>query len=154
MKLLFKRSIIEINRRTIEEHGGNFIPPFNFLHEGVLDYAIEAVNKSLFGEPMYPSFSDNAAFYMFQIIAGHVFSDGNKRTGLEAAFSFLQLNGYDLEEELIRVEVSSGLFVPTQGEGTEEILENFTLEMASGTISLDEAKLWFKENISPLQSTT
>ncbi|HFA50670.1 MAG TPA: type II toxin-antitoxin system death-on-curing family toxin [Bacteroidetes bacterium] len=31
---------------------------------------------------------------MFQIVTGHVFQDGNKRTGLEAAILFLKLNGH------------------------------------------------------------
>ncbi len=147
MILLFKKSIIAINRRTIAEHGGNFVPPNNFLHEEGLDYTVEAINESLFGEPMYPSLGDKAAFYMYQIITGHVFQDGNKRTGLEAALTFLQLNNADLQDYLTPIEGDNDCLIPTNGESSDEILENFTLEMASGKITLDEARLWFKENV-------
>lgn len=33
MEYLQKEDIIIINKKTIERHGGNFTPPFNFLHE-------------------------------------------------------------------------------------------------------------------------
>ena len=147
MVLLFKKSIIAINRRTIEAHGGNFVPPENFLHEEVLNYTVEAVNESLFGEAMYPSLSDKAAFYMYQIISGHIFQDGNKRTGLEAALTFLQLNNADLIEELTQVDLSPNRKLPEEGADTESILFNFTIEMASGKITLDQARQWFAQNI-------
>lgn len=42
---------------------------------------------------MCPSVSDKAGLYMFNIISNHIFSDGNKRTGLEAALLFVDLDG-------------------------------------------------------------
>lgn len=147
MKYLIKKSFVRINQRTIEAHGGNFVPPENFLHEGVIDYTVEAVKESIFGQPMYPTLADKAAFYMFQIVTGHVFQDGNKRTGLEAAIAFLRLNGNNLAEQLTQVESSDGRFIPELGDTNDDILENFTLEMASGKITLDEARQWFAANI-------
>lgn len=76
--LLTKEDIILINQRTIVKHGGNFVPPFNLLNPSSLDYLVEAVNVSIFGQPMYPSLSDKAAYYMHSIIANHVFQYGNK----------------------------------------------------------------------------
>ena len=93
MEFLTKDDIVQFNEMTIQEHGGNFVPPCNFLNENSLDYMLEAVGSELFGQPMYPSISHKAAFYMFSIVTGHIFQDGNKRTGLEAALLFLKLNG-------------------------------------------------------------
>ena len=67
MIYLEKADIIFINQRTVAEHGGNFMPPSNFLHESNLDYVLEAVQADLFGEPMYPTVADKAAVYCFSI---------------------------------------------------------------------------------------
>ncbi|TDB69195.1 hypothetical protein [Arundinibacter roseus] len=50
---LDKDDIVFINKRTVSEHGGNFMPPANFLHEENLDYLLEAVQAEMFGEPLY-----------------------------------------------------------------------------------------------------
>ena len=97
------------------------MPPHNFLHESNLDYLIEAVQSSMFGQELYPLISDKAALYCFNIICNHIFTDGNKRTGLLAAQIFLNLNKYDLNENI-----------------TNETLTNFILKVASGESSLEE----------------
>lgn len=97
---LDKEDITYINEQTVATHGGNFMPPNNFLHEENLDYLLEAVQAEMFGEPLYPTISDKAAVYCYNIICNHIFSDGNKRTGLEASIAFLKLNGYRLRKDL------------------------------------------------------
>jgi death on curing protein len=124
---LDKNDITFINRRTVEEHGGNFMPPYNFLHEENLDYLLEAVQAEMFGEPLYPEISDKAALYCYNIICNHIFSDGNKRTGLEAALAFLKLNGMRLDKNL-----------------SNEIIYDFIIKVASGQSSLEECRAWFK----------
>jgi death-on-curing family protein len=37
---------------------------------------------------------------MYNIIANHIFQDGNKRTGLEAAIVFLRINGLNISQNL------------------------------------------------------
>ena len=68
----------------------------------------------MFGRPLHRTAFDKAAAYAYTIIVDHPFSDGNKRTGLLAAFTFLETNGYfasiDLEDEAI---VTVGLNVAT-----------------------------------------
>jgi death on curing protein len=93
MTYLDKADIVFINQQTVSVHGGLFMPPYNFLHEENLDYLLEAVQAEMFGEPLYPSISDKAAVYCYNIICNHIFSDGNKRTGLEAGLAFLKLFG-------------------------------------------------------------
>lgn len=153
MKNLTKKAFLIINKRTVEKHGGNFIPPFNFLHESSLDYLIDAVNAEMFGEELYPTIADKAAFLMFSVISNHIFQDGNKRTGLEAALFFLGLNDYRLQENLQNVEgmVENLLLVDNPSEvevnPKRQMLANFTLGVASGKIDLEKCKLWFAKNI-------
>ena len=126
---LEKEDIIYINERTEAIHGGNFMPPGNFLHEENLDYLLEAVQAEMFGAPLYPDISDKAALYCYNIISNHIFTDGNKRTGLEAALAFLKLNKCRLKKDLPLFD-----------------LYNFILKVASGQSDLEECKAWFMEN--------
>ncbi len=129
MRILTKKSVVKINQATIQKHGGNFLPPTNFLHEDNLDYLLEAVNAEMFGEQMYPLVTDKAAVYCYNIICNHIFTDGNKRTGLGAALIFLNYNGYDLKFEI-----------------DDEILTDFIINLASGQLTLEDCRTWFAEN--------
>lgn len=55
IQYLEKEDIILINKHTVEIHGGNFMPPSNFLHEENLDYLLEAVQAEMFCEQLYPN---------------------------------------------------------------------------------------------------
>lgn len=147
MEYLTKDEIIFINKKTVAKHGGNFVPPDNLLNESPLDYLIEIINAEVFGEPLYPKISDKAAVYMFNIISNHVFQDGNKRTGLESALVFLKLNNFRLQQTLERIQIDKNHFIPVKGSTTIEILIAFTLELASGKITLENCQLWFAKNI-------
>ncbi len=46
---------------------------------------------------MFPTLWDKAAMYLHRIASSQAFADGNKRTALEAADIFLDLNGYDFQ---------------------------------------------------------
>lgn len=129
MNYFEKTDIIFINQQTIAVHGGLFMPPYNFLHEENLDYLIEVVQAEMFGEPLYPSITDKAAVYCYNIICNHIFSDGNKRTGLEAGLAFLKLNGMRLQKDL-----------------KKDDLYDFIIKIASGQSSLEECRAWFETN--------
>ena len=77
MRKLTKTGIITLNKESIINDGGNFMPPSNLLNESNLDYLIEIVDSEMFGEPLYPEIWDKAAVYFFSIICNHIFSDGN-----------------------------------------------------------------------------
>ncbi len=62
-----------------------------------------------------------------------MFSDGNKRTGLEAGLIFLKLNGYKLNNEI-----------------SNEILTDFIIFIASGNESLESAQNWIKSYSIPV----
>jgi death-on-curing protein len=130
MRYLTKKRVIQLNKATVDSHGGNFMPPNNFLHEENLDYLLEAVQAEMFGEPLYPTISDKAAIYCYNIICNHIFSDGNKRTGLASALLFLNLNGFDLSLNI-----------------NDDTLTNYILKIASGESNLEECRSWFAENV-------
>ena len=133
MELLTKADIIVINYKTVKAHGGNYVPPYNFLHEDNLDYIVDIIEAEMFGAPLYPTIADKASVYFYNIICNHIFSDGNKRTGLEAAILFLGSNYYQLRGSL----KNSELF-------------DFVTSVASGQVTLDECRAWFKDNIEPI----
>lgn len=83
----------------------------------------------MFGEPLYPSLFDKAGVYIYNIIANHIFSDGNKRTGLEAGLLFLKINGFKLKDTI-----------------TNPLLTDFILSIASGNESLETVQQWLKSN--------
>ena len=138
--------IAVINRKTIERHGGNFVPPFNFLHEAPLDYLVEAVQAKMFGEEIYPTLSDKAGLYMFNTISNHIFQDGNKRSGLGSALLFLRMNGHCLSKTLKKIHFENKS-IPAKGESSTEILIEFTLQVAAGEVDLEKTQQWFKKNI-------
>lgn len=135
MKYLKKHHIVLINRKTVKAHGGNFVSPFNFLKEDSLDYLIEAATAEMFDQKLYPNPSDVAGLYMHSIVSNHVFQDGNKRTGLLAALTFLNLNGFQIQRK----------------QSTDyDFSYDFTMKVASGKVSLEECQSWFEENIISL----
>lgn len=134
IKYLTKNQVTKLNLATVNEHGGNFMPPHNFLHEDNLDYLLETVQAEMFGQELYPTIADKAALYCYNIICNHIFTDGNKRTGLASALIFLNLNKCDLRLEI-----------------TNPILTDFIIKVASGNSSLEECKEWFKTNITSLE---
>lgn len=130
MKYLKKAFVVFLNKKTIDRHGGHFVAPYNLLKSESLDFVIEAVQATVFGQELYPSIHDKAAVYMHSIISNHVFQDGNKRTGLEAALLFLELNNHRINPNL-----------------NNDALYDFTMQVADGSLSLDEVREWFHTNI-------
>ncbi|HCN83892.1 MAG TPA: hypothetical protein DIT07_09780 [Sphingobacteriaceae bacterium] len=129
MRLLSKEEVLFLNKNMISKFGGNFVTPHNLLHESSLDYLVEIVNADLFGEPMYPEIYHKAGVYLFNIISNHIFTDGNKRTGLDACLLFLEFNGYQLNEKV-----------------SNEILTDFIVSIASGEQTLETVQNWLKDN--------
>ena len=50
--------------------------------------------NEIFGKKLYPSIYHQSAAYLYHITNRHIFHDGNKRTGLAAALTFLTWNGF------------------------------------------------------------
>ncbi len=106
LRVLALDAIVEINRRMILHFGGVFFAgDNNLLNRGSLEHVLEAIQGPIFGNDLYPTIFEKAAAISWQIITRHVFHDGNKRTGTEAARLFLDVNGYSLQidQEVINI---------------------------------------------------
>ncbi len=58
--------------------------------------AIEMPKTTFDGQPLYPSLAEMAGTYAWGIVRNHPFVDGNKRSALLTALTFLQMNGHEI----------------------------------------------------------
>jgi len=80
--------IVEINRRMIQSFGGVFFEgDRNLANSGSLEFVLAEIQGPLFDTELHPSIIEKAAAIGWRIIAGHVFHDGNKRTGKPVVYS-------------------------------------------------------------------
>lgn len=96
-----------------EGHVGDY----QLLNESQLRYVVEAVRGKFGDTELYPTLFQKAAVYAHHIITGHIFLDGNKRTGLNCAILFLEFNGC-----LLRLDIDDSLI-------------DFGFKIADGTIT-------------------
>jgi len=66
------------------------------LSRAALESAVNQPRQSFGGVDLYPGIFEKAAVLVRGIICGHVFADGNKRTGMEVGLIFLELNGWEV----------------------------------------------------------
>jgi death-on-curing protein len=90
---LLEETVIAIHHRQVSEHGG----AEGLRDEGLLASALAHPQNLLAYARPRPDLSVLAAGYAFGIARDHPFVDGNKRTALIAARTFLLLNGVNLE---------------------------------------------------------
>ena len=63
----------------------------------LLQSAVAQPRATFGGEYLHPTLYLMAAAYLYHIAGNHAFEDGNKRTGLDAALTFLSLNGISID---------------------------------------------------------
>ncbi|MBA2333869.1 MAG: type II toxin-antitoxin system death-on-curing family toxin [Acidobacteriota bacterium] len=119
-------SVLAMHKRQIAEHGGTD----GLRDEGLLLSALaRPENLEAYGENV--DLAALAASYAFGIAKNHPFLDGNKRTALVVAVTFLNLNGYDFDAS------------------SEETYTMF-LGLAEGSISKDDLAVWFRNQLRQL----
>lgn len=120
------RDAIEImHDEQLAEHGG--LP--GIKDENSLESALaRPINKAAYGEDDIHAL---AAAYLYGFVKNHPFSDGNKRTGYLAAFTFLYVNGLLIEAE-------------------QAAVIEFVLEVAAGEIDEDGAARFLRDFTVPL----
>lgn len=95
IRYINKRMIIVINRMCWREAGGLMPAEKDNLREGCsLGFVDHIFSNEVFGTKIYPTLHHQAAAYLYFITKGHIFNDGNKRTGLATALTFLAWNGF------------------------------------------------------------
>lgn len=97
MIYLSEDDIVSINKEMILSYGGIYFDGVaNIINANSLEFLLSAPKDDIFGIERYQDIFDKAASYVFYIIKDHIFYDGNKRTGMMAAFNFLLLNGIEM----------------------------------------------------------
>jgi len=90
--------------------------------------SLEQLPKQSFsGKELYPTLFIKAALYTRNIITGHPFIDGNKRTAMLTTESFLYENGYKIIAE--------------EGE-----IEKIALQIIKEKLSLEQIAEWLKKH--------
>jgi len=90
-------AIIDLNRQMIESSGDDvFIEPDNVRVEGMIHQITQEVEETYFDQELFPTASEKAAVLCWRIIAGHLFHNGNNRTGVMVLYQTLEHNGYTL----------------------------------------------------------
>ena len=121
---LLEETMTAIHHRQIAEHGGSE----GMRDEDLLLSALARPQNLLaYGEPA-PDLASLAAAYAYGIARNHPFVDGNKRTALVAARTFLILNGVDLD-------------------ATQDDKVLTFLSLAEGAVSEDELADWIRKRI-------
>jgi len=102
--------VLAFHSRQISKHGGE--PSIRDMN--LLSSAVNMPRQMFSGTFVHDSIFHMAAAYLFHIVSNHPFVDGNKRTGITAALTFLELNEIEctakpaeLYELVIRVATSS-----------------------------------------------
>jgi len=85
--------IAEQIHESILKHGGLA----GTIDRSLLMSAIETPKTTFDAKPLYPSLAEIAATYAWGIVRNHPFVDGNKRTALLVATTFLRMNGHEIQ---------------------------------------------------------
>ena len=91
--------VLELHQDQITHYGGD---P-GIRDPGLIDAAVAMPQQSFGGQFLHADLFEMAAAYAFHLAESQAFVDGNKRTGLAAAYAFLALNGYRLIETNDRI---------------------------------------------------
>lgn len=111
MIILTKEQVIEMHELLIKYTGG-----LNGVKDdGLLESAINNPFQTFMGNELYPTIQRKAANLCYSLINNHAFNDGNKRIGILAMLTFLELNGIMIkcsDDELVKLglDTASGKF--------------------------------------------
>ncbi|MEK7479283.1 MAG: type II toxin-antitoxin system death-on-curing family toxin [Patescibacteria group bacterium] len=123
MTYLSEAQLLLIHSVVIEETGGlHGVRDHNAIH-GI----VAAPKQNVFGKEIYPTVFQKAAAYARNTILNHPFLDGNKRTGMSAAFVFMENNG----------------FVSTSKEGE---IERFALKLIQEKLDVETIAKWLEDH--------
>lgn len=122
IKWLSRQAVEIMHQEQLLEHGGLS----GLKDENALEAALaRPLNKSAYGEP---DIFELAAAYLYGLVRNHPFSDGNKRTGFLAAFTFLLLNGFLIEAS--QADIIAFVLAVAAGEIDEEGATRFSRDVS------------------------
>lgn len=120
------RPILEaLHADQIMEHGGSL----GIRDEGLLESALARPQQKWHYEPR-TDLATLAAAYAFGVAKNHPFIDGNKRAALVSAYTFLAVNGFELE-------------------APEPEAMTVILGTADGSVSEEDLASWIRSHLIP-----
>ena len=122
---LLEQAVLAIHHRQISEHGGSE----GLRDEGLLASALARPQNLLAYAQPRADVAALAAASAYGIARDHPFVDGNKRTALVAARTFLIVNGVDLD-------------------ATQDEKYLTFLELAEGTLAEEELADWIRKRMA------
>lgn len=115
--------VVEINKIVIELSGGNHqLTNENLLESAVIRPQMEGVRN-----PYYKNIYEKTAAIFESLLLNHCFLDGNKRTALAAAESFLHINGYGFDF-------------------ADDEAEKFIYDILAKNLQFQQIVVWIKQN--------
>jgi death-on-curing protein len=119
--------VLEIHAEQITLYGGSD----GIRDPGALESAVATPMATFDGEFLHLTIPCTAAAYLFHICQNHPFVDGNKRTGANAAITFLLINDWELDV-------------------SEDALVDLVLSVASGTMTKSALTELFEARCRPI----
>ena len=123
IRFLTAQQVLFIHARVIATTGGSQ----GIRDLGLLESAVARPQATFDSKPLYPDLLKQAAALFQSLCQNHPFVDGNKRTAITSTGLFLIQNGCRIET-------------------TNEVLENFTLQVANNRATLNDIESWLEEN--------
>jgi death-on-curing protein len=121
MKHITLEQILALHVLAIEQFGGS-----DGLRDlGRLEAALATQHQEVFGEELYRGVFEKAAALCRGIVGDHPFADGNKRTAMLVAITFVERNGHE--------------FVAKKGE-----LEDFAVQVAVEHLDVPTIAAWLR----------
>jgi len=127
MKYLTPQDILVIHSEVVDATGGSH----GIRDLGLLISTTERPKAAFAGKEAYKTIFEKAAVYLESLVSYHVFTDGNKRTGIVASARSLFINGYELK-------------------ASNKELERFVLKVAIKKLDIPQISKWLKENSQKL----
>ena len=132
-QFLTQEEVLLAHETQIARHGGSS----GIRDMGLLESALAMPQASFGGAFLHADHYEMAAAYLFHIVCNHPFVDGNKRTGMVAAVSFLDMNGNWFDEK--------------DNFNLDDALESLVLSVACGETGKEEISSFFREHCPPAQ---
>lgn len=112
-----------LHTMLIDETGGSH----GIRDVGLLESAVGRPQASFGGEDLYSSIFDKVGALCHSLLMNHMFVDGNKRTAMLSAMTFLERNGYTFEAK------------------NKEIVV-FALRIENEKLAIEDISAWFQHH--------
>lgn len=125
MRVVFlsQDEVLALHADQIARYGGS---P-GIRDPALLDSALSMPRATFGGQWLHDSLHEMAAAYLYHLVRGHAFIDGNKRVGLMVMLVFLGLNSLRLD-------------------ATEDELVELVVDVAAGRVSKAEVAVFVKRH--------